>query len=81
MIDTNTLVITCSKQMIVDGKNVFNVHVEDYSDLSKYIFADILLPGYEIIDSNLLDDEELEQIVCFCKEHYDALLSMSKEHS
>ena len=77
MVNVNSLVISCSKQMEIDNRQVFNVHIEDYTDLTKYIFADILLPDYTVTDSAEMSESDLDYLKKYCKEHYDALLALS----
>lgn len=81
MIKIDSLVFTCSRQMPENNDFVFNVHIEDYSDLEKYIYADIMLPSYSVAGSLGFSPEDIEELKSYCKENYSLLYSMSVEET
>lgn len=81
MINKDSLVFICSRQMPENNDFVFNVHIEDYSDLEKYIYADIMLPSFSLVESSGFSPEEIDELKSYCKENYSLLYSMSIEES
>lgn len=79
MINKDKLVFTCSKQMPGENGFVFNVHIEDYSNLEKYIHADILLPSYTVSEYEGFTPEDIEELNAYCNDHYEQLYALSVE--
>lgn len=81
MINKDSLVFTCSRQMPDNNDFIFNVHIEDYSDLGKYIHADFMLPSFTLVESSGFSPEEIDELKAYCKENYSLLFSMSMEET
>ena len=73
MIEVNDLMITTSAVRKVSDVDIFNIHVQDLRNLSKYAFINLVYPFMDIASKSGFSDEEAIEVKKICSENIEEI--------